>query len=86
MINSTVSIEGVHVRVVAIVQDILGCDGESLSDNVDLGSELGMTSVQYLDVVVAIEREFCCQLPADGVYAVGRLRELTNLVHHNLQS
>jgi acyl carrier protein len=57
------NIENVYPQVLAIVADVLVIDEEDVSLNSRLISDLGAESIDFLDLVFQIEKEFAIKIP-----------------------
>jgi acyl carrier protein len=57
------NIENVYPQVQAIVADVLVIDEEDVSLNSRLISDLGAESIDFLDLVFQIEKEFAIKIP-----------------------
>lgn len=76
------SAESTHDRVVQLLSGMLGQPPSRLNADTDLIQDLGISSVDFLGLVAALEDEFEIVFPADGslVNNVRTLGELVALV------
>lgn len=57
------TVENVFPKVQAIVADVLACDEEDVKLNSRLIADLGAESIDFLDFVFQLEREFKIKIP-----------------------
>jgi acyl carrier protein len=74
--------DSTHDRVAQLLSGMLGQPASRLSPETDLVQDLGISSVDFLGLVAALEDEFEIVFPADGslVSNVRTLGELVALV------
>src|SRR5262249_24909917 len=72
--------EEIYTRVTSTIVEALNVDEEEIQPTATLQGDLGAESIDFLDIVFRLEREFGIKIPrADGVnLAVGEQR---NIVH-----
>ena len=79
----------IRIKITRILADKLALDESDLGDNQKFYDDLGVDSLDYYEVIVAIEKAFNVSIPNDEV---GKLNTVGSLVayvgkhghHHNL--
>ncbi|CAN5647869.1 hypothetical protein BH23GEM6_BH23GEM6_19800 [soil metagenome] len=71
-----------HDRVVQVLTSMIGQPASALSPETDLVQDLGISSVDFLGLVAALEDEFEILFPADGslISNVRTVEEMVALV------
>lgn len=68
--------EEIKVRVNKVLIDVIGVDEDELTDEANLCDDLGADSLDHVEVIMEIEKEFSITIPdedAEGLKTVGSI-------------
>jgi acyl carrier protein len=66
--------EEIHARVARVLAEILNADEEDVTPGATLQGDLGAESIDFLDIVFRLEREFDIRIPTDELFPDSILR------------
>jgi acyl carrier protein len=59
---------GIHARVAQVLAEALNADEEDITPVATLGGDLGAESIDFLDIVFRLEREFGIKIPRGELF------------------
>jgi len=75
--------------IIALVNQIMvdefEVDPEDITAEALLGEDLGMDSLDGVDLVVALEKTFSCRIPEDEARSIKTMGDIYSRVEHGLQ-
>jgi acyl carrier protein len=75
---SDIDTKTLEKEIRAIVAEICECEEEAITPEADFVDELGMDSMQALEILAAVEKRYKVQIPEDYL---GKIDNLTNLLN-----
>lgn len=73
----------VSTRVKKIVIDHLGVDETKVTDNASFVDDLGADSLDTVELVMAFEEEFGCEIPDDAAEKIVTVKDAVDYVEKN---
>jgi len=70
-------------RVKAIVVEHLGVDADKVSDNASFIDDLGADSLDTVELVMAFEEEFGCEIPDDAAEKISTVKDAIDFITEN---
>ena len=70
-------------RVKKIVIEHLGVDEEKVSDGASFIDDLGADSLDTVELVMAFEEEFGCEIPDDAAEKIVTVQDAINFIQEN---
>jgi len=70
-------------RVKKIVIDHLGVDEAKVTDNASFIDDLGADSLDTVELVMAFEEEFGCEIPDDAAEKILIVKDAINFIENN---
>ena len=67
-------------RVKKIVVEHLGVEPEKVTDNASFIDDLGADSLDTVELVMAFEEEFGCEIPDDAAEKIVTLKDAVNFI------
>ena len=67
-------------RVKKIVVEHLGVEPEKVSDNASFIDDLGADSLDTVELVMAFEEEFGCEIPDDAAEKIVTVKDAVNFI------
>ena len=71
-------------RVKKIVIEHLGVDEEKVTDGASFIDDLGADSLDTVELVMAFEEEFKCEIPDDIAEKIGTVKDAVNFIEEKL--
>lgn len=68
-----------------IMIDEFEVDPESIMADAELGEDLGLDSLDGVDLVVALEKTFSCRIPEDEARSIRTMGDIYSRVENGLQ-
>jgi len=65
-------INAIYSKVADIIADALGCDVETVMPKASLINDLGAESIDFLDIIFRLEREFKVKIPRGKIVEAAR--------------
>src|SRR3954468_20304984 len=75
------SFRGIHAKVASILAASLGVDEDDVIPSATLQGDLGAESIDFLDIVFRLEREFGIKIPRGELFPDSILGDQADLVH-----
>lgn len=76
-------------RIIALVNQIMidefEVEPDAIAADAQLGEDLGMDSLDGVDLVVALEKTFSCRIPEDEARSIRTMGDIYNRVENGLQ-
>jgi len=72
--------EEVKVKIKEIISDKLGADVEDVQDETNLSNDLGMDSLDAVELVMEFEKEFDISISDDEAYNVRLVSEIYTML------
>jgi acyl carrier protein len=69
--------------VTNVLIDKLGVDGDEVTENADLQNDLGMDSLDAIELIMEFEKEFNMGIPDVGVQDIRTVGEIINYLFNN---
>jgi acyl carrier protein len=73
-------------RVKKIVQDHLGVESEKVTENASFIDDLGADSLDTVELVMAFEEEFGCEIPDDAAETILNVGDAIKFLEKNAKS
>src|SRR3954452_297922 len=73
------SFRDIHARVASILVEALGVDEDDVIPSATLQGDLGAESIDFLDIVFRLEREFGIKIPREELFPDSILRDQADL-------
>ena len=70
-------------RVKKIVVEHLGVDEEKVSDSASFIDDLGADSLDTVELVMAFEEEFGCEIPDDAAEKIVTVKDAVDFIQQN---
>ncbi|MBO6838238.1 MAG: acyl carrier protein [Alphaproteobacteria bacterium] len=70
-------------RVKSIVVEHLGVDAEKVTDNASFIDDLGADSLDTVELVMAFEEEFNCEIPDDAAEKIATVKDAIDFIAAN---
>ncbi len=70
-------------RVKSIVVEHLGVDAEKVTDNAIFIDDLGADSLDTVELVMAFEEEFNCEIPDDAAEKIATVKDAIDFIAAN---
>jgi acyl carrier protein len=71
----------VHDRVVEIVVDKLGVEPDKVVESASFIDDLGADSLDTVELVMAFEEEFGCEIPEDDAEKIRTVKDATDYIN-----
>ena len=78
--------EEITTRVTALVVDHLGVDAGDVSPTASFIDDLGADSLDIVELVMAFEEEFGCEIPDDAAETILTVGDATKFLEKNAKS
>ena len=75
--------EDVKVKIKKIVADHLGVDEDKVTDEASFIDDLGADSLDTVELVMAFEEEFGCEIPDDAAEKIVTLKDAVTYLSAN---
>ena len=72
--------ENISERVKKIVVEHLGVEAEKVTDNASFIDDLGADSLDTVELVMAFEEEFGCEIPDDAAEKILTVKDAINFI------
>lgn len=76
----------IDARVKKIVSEQLGLGEEEIATEASFVDDLGADSLDTVELVMALEEEFGCEIPDDEAEKITTVQEAINYINNNLGS
>jgi acyl carrier protein len=73
----------IETRVKKIVAEKLGVDAEKITSDAKFTDDLGADSLDQVELVMAFEEEFGCEIPDDAAEKISTLADAVNYITTN---
>lgn len=73
-------------RVQKIVVDHLGVDAEKVTENASFVDDLNADSLDTVELVMAFEEEFDCEIPDDDAAKIQTVKDAINYITENSEA
>lgn len=73
----------VKARVIDIVAEHLSVDREKITDDAKFIDDLGADSLDQVELVMAFEEEFGCEIPDDAAEKIVTLKDAVSFIEAN---
>ncbi|NMM44269.1 acyl carrier protein [Rhodospirillaceae bacterium KN72] len=70
-------------RVKSIVVEHLGVDADKVTDNASFIDDLGADSLDTVELVMAFEEEFGCEIPDDAAEKIATVKDAIDFIEAN---
>jgi acyl carrier protein len=70
-------------RVKKIVVEYLGVDDSKVTDDASFVDDLGADSIDTIQLVMAFEDEFGCEIPEDAAEKIMTVRDIVDFIEQN---
>ncbi|MEQ8443289.1 MAG: acyl carrier protein [Alphaproteobacteria bacterium] len=70
-------------RVKGIVVEHLGVDAEKVTDSASFIDDLGADSLDTVELVMAFEEEFGCEIPDDAAEKITTVKDAIDFIEQN---
>lgn len=70
-------------RVKSIVVEHLGVDADKVTDNASFIDDLGADSLDTVELVMAFEEEFNCEIPDDAAEKIATVKDAIDFIEEN---
>jgi acyl carrier protein len=74
----------IDARVKKIVSEQLGLGEDEVSQEASFVDDLGADSLDTVELVMALEEEFGCEIPDDDAEKITTVQEAINYINNNL--
>ena len=74
----------IEERVKKVVGEQLECDIDSLTNEASFIDDLGADSLDTVELVMALEEEFGCEIPDEDAESISTVQDAINYVHEHL--
>lgn len=81
---SEIGMENVEKEIKDIISEIVEVDSQEITREADFVNDLGMDSMQALEIVAAIEKKFKVIIPEDKLFQLKNLNEAIRLTEEYL--
>ncbi|MCE2706000.1 MAG: acyl carrier protein [Proteobacteria bacterium] len=72
--------ENIEARVKKVIAEKLGVDETSIKNDASFVDDLGADSLDTVELVMALEEEFNCQIPDEDAEKITNVQEAVNYV------
>jgi acyl carrier protein len=72
--------ENIEARVKKVIAEKLGVDEASIKNDASFVDDLGADSLDTVELVMALEEEFNCQIPDEDAEKITNVQEAVNYV------
>jgi len=76
--------DDVATRVKKIVVEHLGVDDDKISEKSSFIDDLGADSLDTVELVMAFEEEFGCEIPDDAAEKIVTFKDAVDFIHQNV--
>ena len=73
--------ENIEAKVKKVVADKLGIDEATIKDDASFIEDLGADSLDTVELVMALEEEFGCEIPDEDAEKIHNVQDVINYVH-----
>ncbi len=73
-------------KVVSIIVDQLGVDGDQVKPEASFTDDLGADSLDIVELVMAFEEEFGIEIPDEDAEKIGKVQDAVAYIEQNAQS
>ena len=80
------SAEGIQQQVVEIMREQLGLKEEELRVDADFSEDMGLDSLDLVELVMALEENFEIEIPDENSREMHNLQDVINYIEQNLSS
>ena len=70
-------------KIRAIIAEVLNIDADSITEDTTFVDDLGADSLDLYELVMALEEEYGCEIPADDVAAMATVEDVVNYLKNN---
>ena len=73
-------------RVIAIVMEHLGVEKDKITENSSFIDDLGADSLDTVELVMAFEEEFDCEIPDDAAEKIQTVKDAIDFIKEHTKS
>lgn len=73
----------IEARVIAIVAEQLGIEEDTIRTNASFIEDLGADSLDTVELVMALEEEFGCEIPDEAAEKITTVRDAVEFIEKN---
>lgn len=76
----------IEARVIAIVAEQLGIEEDTIRVNASFIEDLGADSLDTVELVMALEEEFGCEIPDEAAEKITTVQEAVDFIEKNTKA